>query len=99
VTDQTDPPRRDEDAGADDPEPYSERPTDEGSPWEEEQPDPSRVSVVNEPSGQEDEYRWHTGTQRPHGMPDAVEFVDEIPKTAAGKFRKTALRERFAAAS
>ena len=76
MTDQTDPPRRDEDAGADDPEPYSERPTDEGSPWEEEQPDPSRVSVVNEPSGQEDEYRWHTGTQRPHGMPDAVEFVD-----------------------
>jgi fatty-acyl-CoA synthase len=30
-------------------------------------------------------------------LPDAIEFVDEIPKTAAGKFRKTALRERFAA--
>jgi fatty-acyl-CoA synthase len=29
-------------------------------------------------------------------LPDRVEFVDEIPKTAAGKFRKTALRERFA---
>ncbi len=28
-------------------------------------------------------------------LPDAVELVDEIPKTAAGKFRKTALRERF----
>ena len=28
-------------------------------------------------------------------LPDAVEFVDEIPKTAAGKFRKTALRERY----
>ena len=26
------------------------------------------------------------------------EFVDEIPKTAVGKFRKTALREQFAAA-
>ena len=31
-------------------------------------------------------------------LPDAVEFVDEIPKTAAGKFRKTALRERYAGA-
>jgi fatty-acyl-CoA synthase len=29
-------------------------------------------------------------------LPDAFEFVSEIPKTAAGKFRKTALRERFA---
>ena len=29
-------------------------------------------------------------------IPDAVEFVDEIPKTAVGKFRKTALREQFA---
>jgi fatty-acyl-CoA synthase len=29
-------------------------------------------------------------------LPDRVEFVDEIPKTAVGKFRKTALRERFA---
>jgi fatty-acyl-CoA synthase len=33
----------------------------------------------------------------PFWLPDGVEFVDEIPKTAAGKFRKTALRERFAA--
>ena len=29
-------------------------------------------------------------------LPDTFEFVTEIPKTAAGKFRKTALRERFA---
>ncbi len=29
-------------------------------------------------------------------LPDHFEFVDEIPKTAVGKFRKTALRERFA---
>jgi len=28
-------------------------------------------------------------------LPDAVVFVDEIPRTAAGKFRKTALRDRF----
>ena len=25
---------------------------------------------------QEDEYKWHTGAQRPTGVPDAVEFVD-----------------------
>ena len=30
-------------------------------------------------------------------LPDRLEIVDEIPKTAVGKFRKTALRERFAA--
>jgi fatty-acyl-CoA synthase len=29
-------------------------------------------------------------------LPDAYEFVDEIPKTAVGKFRKTALRDQFA---
>jgi fatty-acyl-CoA synthase len=29
-------------------------------------------------------------------MPDAVEFVDEIPHTATGKIQKTTLRERFA---
>src|SRR3954453_23881443 len=31
-------------------------------------------------------------------VPDYYEFVDEIPKTAVGKFRKTALREQFPAA-
>jgi fatty-acyl-CoA synthase len=30
-------------------------------------------------------------------LPDRFEFVDEIPKTSVGKFRKTALREQFAA--
>ncbi len=30
-------------------------------------------------------------------LPDRFEFVGEIPKTAVGKFRKTALREQFAA--
>ena len=28
-------------------------------------------------------------------LPDAFEFVDEIPKTAVGKFKKIALREQF----
>ena len=32
-------------------------------------------------------------------LPDRFEYVDEIPKTAVGKFRKTALRERFASAT
>jgi fatty-acyl-CoA synthase len=32
-------------------------------------------------------------------LPDRFEFVAEIPKTAAGKFRKTALREQFAGAT
>jgi enoyl-CoA hydratase/carnithine racemase len=32
-------------------------------------------------------------------LPDHFEYVDEIPKTAVGKFRKTALREQFAPAS
>ncbi len=30
-------------------------------------------------------------------LPERVEFVDEIPKTSVGKFRKTALREMFTA--
>jgi fatty-acyl-CoA synthase len=29
-------------------------------------------------------------------LPDRIEFVKEIPKTAVGKFRKTALRDQFA---
>src|SRR3978361_149612 len=36
-----------------------------------------RVSVVNEPQrSADDEYRWHTGLNRPTGTQDAVEFVD-----------------------
>jgi phospholipid/cholesterol/gamma-HCH transport system ATP-binding protein len=40
--------------------------------------DSSRVSVVSEgrERGEEDEYRWHTGLNRPTGAPDAVEFID-----------------------
>jgi fatty-acyl-CoA synthase len=29
-------------------------------------------------------------------LPDAVEFIDEVPKTSVGKFSKRSLRERFA---
>jgi phospholipid/cholesterol/gamma-HCH transport system ATP-binding protein len=37
----------------------------------------SRVSVVGaRDPGDEEEYRWHTGLNRPTGVPDAVEFVD-----------------------
>jgi fatty-acyl-CoA synthase len=32
--------------------------------------------------------KWH--------LPDAVEFIDEVPKTSVGKFSKKALREKFA---
>jgi fatty-acyl-CoA synthase len=31
-------------------------------------------------------------------LPDRYEFVEEIPKTSVGKFRKTALRDQFAGA-
>ena len=31
-------------------------------------------------------------------LPERIEFVDEIPKTSVGKFKKMALREQFAAA-
>jgi fatty-acyl-CoA synthase len=29
-------------------------------------------------------------------LPDAVEFIDEVPKTSVGKFSKKDLRSRFA---
>jgi fatty-acyl-CoA synthase len=32
-------------------------------------------------------------------LPDRIEFVEAIPRTATGKFKKTALRERFAEAA
>jgi phospholipid/cholesterol/gamma-HCH transport system ATP-binding protein len=83
VTDQTDDPRRDDDA--------SEQPTEASSRarWEmsssrdpegdgeSREPDPSRVSVVNEPGDDDDEFAYHTGQkERPHGGEDAIEFVD-----------------------
>jgi phospholipid/cholesterol/gamma-HCH transport system ATP-binding protein len=41
----------------------------------------SQIRVTDEPGPdrrdtEDDEYRWHTGKQRPTGAPDAVEFVD-----------------------
>jgi len=27
-------------------------------------------------AGEDDEYQWHTGTKRPTGVPDAIEFID-----------------------
>ena len=36
-----------------------------------------RVKVVQEAAaGGEEEYRWHTGMNRPTGVPDAIEFID-----------------------
>jgi phospholipid/cholesterol/gamma-HCH transport system ATP-binding protein len=55
--------------------PYADRYEDEPEAESEER---SRVSVTREqdPEGEDDEYRWHTGKQRPHGAEDAVEFID-----------------------
>jgi fatty-acyl-CoA synthase len=58
---------------------------------------PLAVVVLKEGgSATPDELREHLA---PHfakwWLPERYEFVDEIPKTAVGKFRKTALRERF----
>jgi phospholipid/cholesterol/gamma-HCH transport system ATP-binding protein len=41
--------------------------------------EPARTAVTHEPpppGREDDEYRWHTGAQRPSGAPDAVEFID-----------------------
>jgi len=27
-------------------------------------------------AGHDEDYRWHTGSKRPHGAKDAVEFID-----------------------
>jgi acyl-CoA synthetase (AMP-forming)/AMP-acid ligase II len=44
-----------------------------------------------------DELREHLAPQfAKWWLPDRFEFVDEIPKTSVGKFRKAALREQFA---
>jgi fatty-acyl-CoA synthase len=45
----------------------------------------------------EDELREHLAPRfAKWWLPDRFEFVDEIPKTSVGKFKKTALREQFA---
>jgi fatty-acyl-CoA synthase len=43
-----------------------------------------------------EELREHLGTDfAKWQLPDRIEFVEAIPRTATGKFKKTALRERF----
>jgi fatty-acyl-CoA synthase len=61
---------------------------------------PLAVVVLREgASASAEELRGHLA---PHfakwWLPDRFEVVEEIPKTAVGKFRKTALRERFSTA-
>jgi phospholipid/cholesterol/gamma-HCH transport system ATP-binding protein len=66
------------DTGGDDPSLRDELTYDRDDEPESEQP--TRASVVREapPTGgdEDDEYKWHTGLNRPTGVPDAVEFVD-----------------------
>jgi phospholipid/cholesterol/gamma-HCH transport system ATP-binding protein len=57
--------RRSDDDAPEDEERFARDPDAETTP-------PARV--VREPG--DDEYRWHTGENRPSGAPDAVEFVD-----------------------
>jgi len=61
---------------------------------------PLAVVVLREgKSASAEELRGHLeGRFAKWWLPDSFQFVDEIPKTAVGKFRKTALRERFAQA-
>ena len=58
------------------------------------------LAVVVTKEGQSvtaEQLREHlTGQCAKWWIPDRFEFVDEIPKTAVGKFKKTALREQFA---
>jgi fatty-acyl-CoA synthase len=58
---------------------------------------PMAVCVLRE--GQEagaDDLREHLSSKfAKWQLPDRFEFVEEIPRTATGKFKKTALRERF----
>jgi fatty-acyl-CoA synthase len=50
-------------------------------------------------SASEEELRDHlAGSFAKFQLPERFEFVAEIPKTAVGKFKKTALREQFAQA-
>ena len=47
-----------------------------------------------------DDLRAHLGSEfAKWQLPDRIEFIEAIPRTATGKFRKTALRERFADAA
>jgi fatty-acyl-CoA synthase len=59
---------------------------------------PLAAVVLSSPGGvTAEELREHLLNEYPSWqLPDQVEFVEEIPKTATGKFKKTALRDRFA---
>ncbi|MGH3033174.1 MAG: long-chain fatty acid--CoA ligase [Gaiellaceae bacterium] len=59
---------------------------------------PLAVVVLREgQSATPEELRGHLeGNFAKWWLPEAFEFADEIPKTAVGKFRKTALREQYA---
>jgi len=47
-----------------------------------------------------DELRAHLGSEfAKWQLPDRIEFIEAIPRTATGKFKKTALRERFVEAA
>ena len=47
-----------------------------------------------------EDLRAHLGSQfAKWQLPDRIEFVEAIPRTATGKFKKTALRERFVEAA
>jgi len=50
--------------------------TPENRPEPEEEPDLSVVREAPPAEHEEDEYRWHTGMNRPTGVQDAVEFVE-----------------------
>ena len=52
--------------------------------------------AARRPGGEPDELREHLADDYAKWqLPDRFEFVDEIPRTATGKFKKTALREQF----
>jgi fatty-acyl-CoA synthase len=47
-----------------------------------------------------DELRQHLSSHfAKWQLPERVEFIDEIPRTATGKFKKIALREQFVKAT
>jgi len=66
-------------------------------PSEKWQERPLGVVVLEEDkSATEEDLIAHLAQNHPKwSLPDSVEFVEEIPRTAAGKFLKRALREQF----
>lgn len=54
------------------------------------------VVLKAEQQASAEELRRHLSQHfAPFWLPDRVEFVAEIPRTSAGKFLKSALRERY----